>query len=289
MDNGTGKGMRISISLETDNIDNEICEYGLSCHAVMDGQGMFLPHSVWERTDTGPIGPDYDLAIHADYVEERWNVRSIEKGKGIRTEDERIIALFESAMLEISMQRLIDIADGLDPEENAGDDQTGAEPCDPRMIRVETMDLPVFRVHKMIKEGKIDLPPDLRGGIIWSDIRQRSRLIESLLLRIPLPAFYLAQDESGMYQVVDGAQRLMVLRDFLGNRFRLRGLECLKDCNGKWFSDRSRPAGGSLDRAYVRRIEQAVLSFHVIDPQTPPQARYGIARRVNVNYLPLSF
>ena len=277
----TEEGMRVSISLETDDIDNEICEYSLCSYGITDEKGRFLPHSIWERINEEPAGPEYDLVVHADHAEEKWTVGSVEKGKGIRTEEGQIVDLFESALLEFTFQRQRDMADGMEQEETMECAQIDSDPYDPKKIRVDTKAFPVFQVNHMLLEGEIDLSPDFQREFVWSDIRRRSRLIESLLLRIPLPVFYLAQDESGMYQVVDGVQRLTVLRDFLGNKFRLRDLEYLKDCNGKWFSNKSRPAEESLDRVYVRRIEQTMLSFNVIDPQTPSKVKYDIFRRLN--------
>jgi uncharacterized protein with ParB-like and HNH nuclease domain len=79
----------------------------------------------------------------------------------------------------------------------------------------------------------IDLTPDFQRNLVWDDLR-KSRLIESILLRIPLPIFYFAQDEDGRISVVDGLQRLSTIRDFMNNNFRLNNLEYLQEkCWGK--------------------------------------------------------
>ena len=273
--------MKVIISLEIEDTDVDLFEYTLSSYDASDEQGNPPDHSTWKKTNMEPVGPGYDLLLYVNYESGKWTVENINKGYKIRSTDERIKSLFESALLELSFQRQLDIADGIEHEHNAAPALIDSNPYDPKKIRVESKSFPVYQVNDMIMDGEIDLSPDFQREFVWTDIQRRSRLIESLLLRIPLPVFYLAQDERGMYQVVDGVQRLTVLRDFIGNKFRLRNLEYLKDCNGKWFDDKKRPDSDSLDRIYVRRIQQTMLYFNVIDPQTPPMVKYDIFRRLN--------
>ena len=273
--------MKVSISLEIEDIDRDYCEYILFSYDAPDKRGNPPACSIWRRTNVEPAGPDYDLTLYVNYGSEKWTVEKIEKGHGIRATDEQIVSLFESALLEQSFRRQLDIADGIEHEHDTMPAEIDSDPYDPKKIRVESKFFPVYQVNDMILDGEIDLSPDFQREFVWTDVQRRSRLIESLLLRIPLPVFYLAQDETGRYQVVDGVQRLTVLRDFIGNQFRLKNLEYLTDCNGKWFHDMNRPEEDSLDRVYVRRIQQTMLSFNVIDPQTPPMVKYDIFRRLN--------
>ena len=133
----------------------------------------------------------------------------------------------------------------------------------------------------MINVGDIDLSPDFQRGFVWNDITRKSRLIESLLLRIPLPVFYFAQDEEGLFQVVDGVQRLTVIRSFLNNEFKLKNLEYLSECEGKWYKNEALPKDLSLSGMFSRRIEQTQLYINVIDPQTPGKVKYDIFKRIN--------
>jgi hypothetical protein len=81
------------------------------------------------------------------------------------------------------------------------------KPYDPEQIRVDPKMFSLRQILDMIDEGDLELAPDFQRLKVWSKI-QKSRLIESVLLRIPLPAFYFSSDESGGLQVVDGLQRL---------------------------------------------------------------------------------
>ena len=154
------------------------------------------------------------------------------------------------------------------------------DPFDPTTIRISTKQPTVDLVVDRMRHEEIILQPDFqRGDNVWP-IRTRSRLIESLLLRIPLPVFYMAADRNDNWKVVDGLQRLSTLRDFvLNKKLRLRGLEYLIQFDGNSFDD--------LPRPMQRRITETQLSCHVIEPGTPPEVMYNVFKRINTEGRPL--
>ena len=113
-------------------------------------------------------------------------------------------------------------------------------PWDPESIRVATNSFSLRNMIDLIADGSLDLAPDFQRLQVWNRV-QRAHLIESILLQIPLPAFYFAEDVEGMLQVVDGVQRLSTISDFVTGgsngkgRFPLNGLEYLADVKGKTF------------------------------------------------------
>ncbi len=116
------------------------------------------------------------------------------------------------------------------------------------------------------------MDPDFQRDFVWEQERQ-SKLIESALLRIPLPVLYLAETKEGKIVVVDGLQRLTTFHRFLKDDFKLKGLEFAKDLNGKSFQ--------TLSPALQNRIEDTNLTLYVIDSQVPESAKYEIFERVN--------
>ena len=77
----------------------------------------------------------------------------------------------------------------------------------------------------MITDSDIDLAPDFQRHYVWKP-RQRSGLIESLLLGIPLPSFYFNETPSGQLQVVDGVQRLTTISQYVKKGgFKLGGVD----------------------------------------------------------------
>lgn len=149
-------------------------------------------------------------------------------------------------------------------------DDLGAYPIDNVLIRSETRT--VFEIVRRINQGKFQLAPDFQRDYIWSD-KQKSRLIESCLMRIPLPVFYLAEEPDGKIIVVDGQQRLTTFSRYLSNKFALKGLALESFLNEKKFKD--------LSPKLQNRLEDTQLILYSIDNKVPEEARLDIFERVN--------
>ena len=145
----------------------------------------------------------------------------------------------------------------------------GDYPIDTVLIRSEPRT--VYDVLRRIDQGQFVMNPDFQRDFIWDDAKQ-SKLIESVLMRIPLPVFYLAEDDEGHMIVVDGLQRLSTFRRFAKNALRL-ALPEQPDLHGKRFSD--------LAPKLQNRVEDCNLILYIIDVKVPDQARLDIFDRVN--------
>lgn len=154
------------------------------------------------------------------------------------------------------------------------------QPFNPEKIKVRTVPILVQQIVARIKHGEIDLAPDFqRHAGIW-DEQRKSRLIESLLLRIPIPVFYVAADQDDVWSVVDGVQRTSTIYDYVAGRFPLSRLEYLTHLNGKRHDD--------LPRPMQRRISETQFVFHVIEPGTPQEVMFNIFLRLNTGGKPLN-
>ena len=108
-----------------------------------------------------------------------------------------------------------------------------------------------FRWHR---NGRIIVDPEWQRRYVW-DRKRASRLIESFLIDLPVPVVYLATNDEGKYEVIDGLQRLTSIFDFFNNQFSLEKLEIRSDLIGKKFSDLPPEIQGKLEDATLRTFE----------------------------------
>jgi hypothetical protein len=115
------------------------------------------------------------------------------------------------------LEELTSLGEGSGLEAEQPDPQEGLirAPFDPSEIDVITQARTVDLLLTRLKEGEMDLSPDFqRRANIWDEKRKTS-LIESMLLRIPIPSLYVSEDKAGNYTVVDGLQRLCAIAHFV--------------------------------------------------------------------------
>lgn len=151
----------------------------------------------------------------------------------------------------------------------ADDATVGGYPIDTLLIRNESRT--VHDVLRRIGQGSYIMNPDFQRDFIWP-LGKQSKLIESVLMRIPLPVFYLGEDDEGHMIVVDGLQRLSTFQRFVNNEFALT-LPAQAELDKKFFKD--------LSPKMQNRIEDCNLILYIIDAKVPEQARLDIFDRVN--------
>jgi Protein of unknown function DUF262 len=159
------------------------------------------------------------------------------------------------------------------------------EPFDPALIDVQTRNMTVGLLLARLRRGVLDLAPDFqRMAGIWSAEAQ-SRLIESLLLRIPLPTLYAAESGEESWAIVDGIQRLTTIARFVdpniveAEPLKLSGLEYLP-YDGYEYKD--------LPGGLQTRIDETELIIHLIRAGTPEPVKFNIFARINTGGRPLT-
>nr|WP_242031418.1 DUF262 domain-containing protein [Coleofasciculus sp. FACHB-T130] len=163
----------------------------------------------------------------------------------------------------------------VEPEEEEID-----EPFDPTKIRVDTQQITIGLIVRKIKSDEIDLTPEFQRQAVWNNIA-KSRLIESILIRIPIPSFYIDATNEAKWLVIDGLQRLTTLKEFiLDKQLKLTGLQSFTQFNGKIYDE--------IPRNYQRRIEETPLTVILIEKGTPSEFKQAIFERINTSAVALS-
>ena len=149
----------------------------------------------------------------------------------------------------------------------------------PDDVRISQHMYSVYQVHHWIEKGVLTLSPDFQRNMVW-DIQRKSLLIESLMLKIPIPAFYFQEDINGDKLVIDGLQRLSTIYSYMEDSFRLKGLQYLENYNGYCYSQ--------LPRKYKTRIEETQMAVNILDSKCHELVKFDVFRRVNTGGVPLN-
>jgi len=170
----------------------------------------------------------------------------------------------------------------LTPDSEGGEvDLVMEDPFNPSDINIISKPDTLRNLIERLKFKEIDMNPNFqRHADLW-DKSKMSRLIESILIRFPLPAFYFDASNEDRWLIVDGLQRLSAIKKFVvDKKLKLSGLEYLEDFKGKGYDD--------LPRPYKRRIDECPVTLFLIQPGTPDPVKYSVFRRINTGGLVLN-
>ncbi|MEW6210611.1 MAG: DUF262 domain-containing protein [Acidobacteriota bacterium] len=148
-----------------------------------------------------------------------------------------------------------------------------------RKLVTHPYDFIIRSLSDQIDDNTLVLADKFQRRRVWDDTKA-SRLIESLLLNVPIPVCYFAELDDGSYSVIDGQQRLTAIYRFLKNEFALRGLRVRSEINKKRYNQ--------LDVADKRLITSRTIRCIVILKESHPDIRFDVFEKLNTNSVRLN-
>lgn len=198
----------------------------------------------------------------------------------IKNKEDSIAASQFAEVLEELLLQGIDV--GTEKDEGYPAEETDPDTFIPAEVNISQKPINIYNLMERLDNGEIDMKPGFqRHGNLWS-LEKQSQLIESLMLKIPIPAFYFNASDEANWVVIDGLQRLTAFQNFLvgypdqneqRKKEKFTGLQYLKDFNGFTFDD--------LPRQYIRRIKETPVIAFTVEKGTPEEVVFNIFQRIN--------
>lgn len=166
-----------------------------------------------------------------------------------------------------------------DLEDEASDDLSFWSERQKELVTAQA-DYNLGTLRDLADESTIDMKPHFQRRYRWDD-KKKAKLIESLLLNVPIPPIYLNEDRYGRYSVIDGKQRVSAIQDFFNNTVSLNGLQVFAELNGLYFRDLPR------DLQTILRTRPTLRAIIVLR-QSDPAIKYEVFQRLNTGGVPLN-
>jgi hypothetical protein len=173
----------------------------------------------------------------------------------------------------------------IDFEGDEGDVLAIEVPEGKRKIFTKSSDPEIHSLYQKWQRGKLILQADFQRQFVW-DKKKASRLIESVLLSVPLPVIYLAEEPDGKEYVIDGQQRLTSFFSFLdgifpdATPFKLTGMSVFQELNGKKFTE--------IPEEFQDKIQYYELRTITIKKESDSELKFEIFERLNTGSVPLN-
>lgn len=156
-------------------------------------------------------------------------------------------------------------------------------------LRTDNYSMSIGELINLYESNEIEIHPEFQRFFRWSDI-QKSRFIESILLGIPIPPIFVSQRDDGIWDVVDGLQRLSTIYQFMGklkdaegklrDPLLLKKTKYLPSLDGKKWEDGDNPEN-SLDTSQRLDIKRAKIHVNIIQKESDAFAKYELFQRLN--------
>jgi Protein of unknown function DUF262 len=159
-------------------------------------------------------------------------------------------------------------------------------------IRPDNYSMSIGELISLYEQNEIEIHPEFQRFFRWNEY-QKTRLIESIILGFPIPPIFVSQREDGVWDVVDGLQRLSTIYEFIGilkgedgkklKPLELKGTKYLPSFAGKMWEDSEHPEGSRMGLTPPQRllIKRAKINVNILQKESDPSAKYELFQRLN--------
>lgn len=159
-----------------------------------------------------------------------------------------------------SSKNLEEDEDESDSDQSTDDDSTKSTTLDRKNLKIRQIVMSFSLIFDRIQHNEIELQPDFqRKERVWNS-KEKSLLIESILLGLPIPMFYFAEREDGSWLIVDGLQRTTTIFDYMRGEFGLTDLKYFNNPEDSVYKKKFQ----DLPRQYQRKIREYQINGHLI-------------------------
>ena len=152
-------------------------------------------------------------------------------------------------------------------------------PREVRNLTTQAYDKSVSDIVRMITDKDLVLDPDYQRNYVW-DNKKASKLIESIILNVPIPVIYVSEEQDSSWSVIDGLQRLNSLKRFFDGKYKLSGLEVLYELNKCDFK--------TLPAKALRMLKNGLLRIVMVTADSNNDIKYDIFMRLNTGAVHLN-
>lgn len=158
-------------------------------------------------------------------------------------------------------------------------------------IRSDSYSMSIGEWISLYQQGDVEIHPEFQRFFRWSDY-QKTSLIESILLGIPIPPVFVSQRDDGIWDVVDGLQRLSTIYQFAGilkdekgklvDPLILEKTKYLPSLEGKIWEDKINPENSKAFTQTQRLlIKRSKIDINILQKESDPSAKYELFQRLN--------
>jgi hypothetical protein len=159
-------------------------------------------------------------------------------------------------------------------------------------IRQDNYSMSIGEWMSLYQQGEVEIHPEFQRFFRWNEY-QKTRLIESIVLGFPIPPIFVSQQEDGIWDIVDGLQRLSTIYQFVGllkdedgkavDRLILKATKYLPSLEGKIWEDPEHPEGSHMGLTPAQRllIKRTKINVNILQKESDPSAKYELFQRLN--------